>query len=66
MTSSSLHPELPVEVLEAWQALVASEQRHLDELQHALYRQPNYTRMGEDAATEEDPSRREERQTESW
>lgn len=44
----------------------SSEQRHLDESQHALYRQPNYTRMGEDAATEEDPSRREERQTESW
>lgn len=66
VTTAGDHPELPVEVLEAWQALIHSEQLHLDESQRALYRQPNYLRMGEDAATEEDPSRREERQAESW
>lgn len=66
VTTTSDHPELPVEVLEAWQALILSEQRHLDESQRVLDRQPNHGRMIERAVAEEDPRRREEREAESW
>lgn len=66
VTTTTNHPELPVEVLEAWQDLIHSEQHHLDESQRALYGQPNYARIAERGAAEEDPSRREEREAESW
>lgn len=66
VTTTTGHPELPVEVLEAWQDLIRSEQHHLDQSQRALYGQPNYARMAEQAAAEEDPSRRAEREAESW
>ncbi len=66
VTSTTGHPELPVEVLEAWQDLILSEQRHLDQSQRALYGQPNYARMAARAVAEEDPSRRAEREAESW
>lgn len=66
VTRTGDHPELSVEVLEAWQNLIHSEQRHLDEAQRVLERQPNHARMVERAAAEEDPSRREEREAEQW
>lgn len=66
VTTSTDHPELPVEVLEAWQELIVAEQRHLEQSQRALHGQPNYARLAERAAADEDPSRRAEREADLW
>ncbi|MPZ67457.1 MAG: hypothetical protein GEU83_18825 [Pseudonocardiaceae bacterium] len=66
VTTTTDHPEIPLEVLQAWQELIASEQRHLEQAQRALRGQPNYARLAERAAADEDPSRRAEREAELW